>query len=122
MAHHISKLSQPFEAKPTQGVINYSLLRLIAYQSASVGLPISSFLVKKITTGFSLLTIRKLGQSKLLQFVKVGKSWSLARVQMMFNPLNSANHSFESLKDIVSLSFRPWTKNTGLHEKVLLPQ
>ena len=49
----------------------------------------------------------------------LGKSWSLASLQTMINPLTSANCWFESSKDIVLLPFCPWTKIIGWHEQVL---
>ena len=48
----------------------------------------------------------------------LGKSWSLASLQIMFNPLTPANCWFESSKDIVLLSFPPWTKIIGRYEQV----
>ena len=38
----------------------------------------------------------------------------------MFNLLESSNHEFESSKNIVLSSLRPWTKIVGRHEQVLL--
>ena len=46
--------------------------------------------------------------------IPIGSKFGL----IMFNLLESSNHEFESSKNIVLLSFRPWMKITGRYEQV----